>query len=90
VSRWSGIRLGERFNLSVPGDVAFTVDGEPVDFTQLVTSRGIMIIGLPNMAYVFGHFRHSWTLPVDLVSGLLHRSRVRVPGRLQMVSPDTP
>ena len=46
------------FNMSVLGDVAFTVDGEPVDFTERVTWRGIMINGLPNMAYVFGYFRY--------------------------------
>ncbi|MGH3195579.1 MAG: hypothetical protein ACRDNT_06520, partial [Streptosporangiaceae bacterium] len=61
------------FNLSVLGDVAFTVDGKPVDFTERVTWRGIMINGLPNMAYVFGYFRHSWTLRVDLVSDLVGR-----------------
>jgi hypothetical protein len=61
------------FNLSVLGDVAFTVDAEPVDFTQRVTWRGIMISGLPNMAYVFGYFRHSWTLRVDLVADLVCR-----------------
>ena len=61
------------FNLSVLGDVAFTVEGEPVDFTERVTWRGIMINGLPNMAYVFGYFRHSWTLRVDLVSDLVGR-----------------
>ena len=61
------------FNLSLFGDVAFTVDGEPVDFTERVTWRGIMISGVPNMAYVFGYFRHSWTLRVDLVCDLLVR-----------------
>src|ERR1700722_4098179 len=61
------------FNLSVFGDVAFAVDGEPVDFTERVTWRGIMIEGVPNMAYVFGYFRHSWTLRVDLVSDLVSR-----------------
>ena len=61
------------FNMSVLGDVAFTVDDEPVDFTEHVTWRGIMINGLPNMAYVFGYFRHSWTLRVDLVSDLVIR-----------------
>jgi len=61
------------FNLSVLGDVVFTVDSEPVDFTQRVTWRGIMINGLPNMAYIFGYFRHSWTLRVDLVSDLVGR-----------------
>ncbi len=61
------------FNLSVLGDVAFSVDGEPVDFTEHVTWRGIMLDGLPNLAYVFGYFRHSWTLRVDLVGDLLIR-----------------
>jgi cation diffusion facilitator CzcD-associated flavoprotein CzcO len=61
------------FNLSVLGDVAFSVDGDPVDFTERVTWRGIMINGLPNMAYIFGYFRHSWTLRVDLVSDLVGR-----------------
>jgi cation diffusion facilitator CzcD-associated flavoprotein CzcO len=61
------------FNLSLFGDVAFAVDDEPVDFTERVTWRGIMISGVPNMAYVFGYFRHSWTLRVDLVADLLTR-----------------
>ena len=61
------------FNLSLFGDVAFAVDGEPVDFTEHVTWRGIMISGVPNMAYVFGYFRHSWTLRVDLVCDLVVR-----------------
>ena len=61
------------FNLSVLGDVAFTVDGEAVDFPARVTWRGIMISGVPNMAYVFGYFRHSWTLRVDLVTDLVGR-----------------
>ncbi|MBN1092870.1 NAD(P)/FAD-dependent oxidoreductase [Blastococcus sp. TML/M2B] len=82
----TGIRLGSGdeleadvvvsatgFNLSVLGDVAFTVDGEPVDFPERVTWRGLMISGIPNMAYVFGYFRHSWTLRVDLVSDLVIR-----------------
>jgi len=61
------------FSMSVLGDVAFSVDSEPVDFTERVTWRGIMINGLPNMAYVFGYFRHSWTLRVDLVCDLVGR-----------------
>jgi monooxygenase len=61
------------FDLSAFGEVAFTVDGEPVDFSRRVTWRGIMISGVPNMAYVFGYFRHSWTLRVDLVCDLVGR-----------------
>jgi monooxygenase len=61
------------FTMSLFGDVAFAVDGEPVDFTGRVTWRGIMISGVPNMAYIFGYLRHSWTLRVDLVCDLLTR-----------------
>ncbi|MGY1827713.1 flavin-containing monooxygenase [Blastococcus sp. SYSU DS0541] len=61
------------FDLCLFGGIAFTVDGEPVDFTQRVTWRGTMISGVPNMAYVFGYFRASWTLRADLVSELVCR-----------------
>ncbi|TCK24546.1 flavin-containing monooxygenase [Pseudonocardia endophytica] len=61
------------FNLAVLGDIPFTVDGEAVDFSQRVTWRGLMISGVPNMAYAFGYFRHSWTLRVDLVNDVVER-----------------
>lgn len=61
------------FDLAVFGDVPFTVDGERVDFTRRVTWRGLMISGVPNMAYSFGYFRHSWTLRVDLVNDVVGR-----------------
>ena len=61
------------FDLSVFGDVAFTVDGRPVDFAETVTYRGLMFTGLPNLAYVFGYFRHSWTLRADLISDFVCR-----------------
>ena len=80
------------FNMSVFGDIAFTVDGQPVDFTERVTWRGIMISGLPNMAYVFGYFRHSWTLRVDLVSDLVCRvlASMRDKGATQVVPTPRP
>ncbi len=49
------------------------MDGEPVSFPERVTWRGIMVSGVPNMAYVFSYFRHSWTLRADLVSDLVCR-----------------
>jgi monooxygenase len=61
------------FDMSLFGDVAFTVDDQPVDFTEHVTYRGIMISDVPNMAYVFGYFRSSWTLRADLVSEFVCR-----------------
>jgi monooxygenase len=69
------------FTLSVFGDIPFTVDGEPVDFAERVTWRGIMISGVPNMVYAFGYFRHSWTLRVDLVNDVVGRILERMAER---------
>ncbi|HTU75060.1 MAG TPA: NAD(P)/FAD-dependent oxidoreductase [Trebonia sp.] len=59
------------FNMSLFGGIEFTVDGAPVDFTDRVTWRGVMISGVPNMAYIFGYLRYSWTLRADLVCDLV-------------------
>ncbi len=61
------------FNLSVLGDIPFSKDGEPIDFSQTVTYRGMMFTGVPNMAWVFGYFRASWTLRVDLMGDFVSR-----------------
>ena len=61
------------FNLSVLGDIAFTIDGEPLVFADTVGWRGTMFTGIPNMAWVFGYFRASWTLRVDIVADFLCR-----------------
>ena len=55
------------FNLNVLGDIHFQVDGQPLDFASSVTWRGAMFTGLPNLVWVFGYFRASWTLRADLL-----------------------
>jgi cation diffusion facilitator CzcD-associated flavoprotein CzcO len=61
------------FNLSVLGDIAFTVDGKRIDFHDTVTYRGMMFTGVPNLLWVFGYFRASWTLRVDLLCDFVCR-----------------
>lgn len=61
------------FHLNVLGDIAFTIDGRPLDFADTVTYRGMMFTGVPNMAWVFGYFRASWTLRADLVADFVCR-----------------
>ncbi len=56
------------FHLSVLGGIPFSIDGTPVDFHDTVTYRGMMFTGVPNMLWVFGYFRASWTLRADLIS----------------------
>ncbi|MFZ4719573.1 MAG: flavin-containing monooxygenase [Ilumatobacteraceae bacterium] len=61
------------FNLSVLGDIPFEVDGAPVHWPETVTYRGMMFTGVPNMLWVFGYFRASWTLRADLISDFVCR-----------------
>ncbi|MBL8571096.1 MAG: NAD(P)/FAD-dependent oxidoreductase [Phreatobacter sp.] len=82
----TGIRLGSGdeleadvvvtatgFHLSVMGDIPFSVDGKAVDFADTVTYRGMMFTGVPNLVWVFGYFRASWTLRTDLVADFVCR-----------------
>ena len=55
------------------GDIAFEIDGKPLDFAETVTYRGMMFTGVPNMVWVFGYFRASWTLRTDLVADFVCR-----------------
>jgi cation diffusion facilitator CzcD-associated flavoprotein CzcO len=61
------------FHLSVLGDIPFSIDGKPLDFADTVTYRGMMFTGVPNMVWVFGYFRASWTLRVDMVADFVCR-----------------
>ncbi len=61
------------FNLSVLGDIDFVVDGKPLAFHETVTYRGMMFTGVPNMAWVFGYLRNSWTLRTELIADFVCR-----------------
>ena len=55
------------FNLNVMGDIQFTIDGKKLNFADTVSYRGMMFTGVPNLIWVFGYFRASWTLRADLI-----------------------
>ena len=61
------------FNINVLGDIDFVIDGKPLVFSDTVTYRGMMFTGVPNLAWVFGYFRASWTLRSDLVADFVCR-----------------
>jgi cation diffusion facilitator CzcD-associated flavoprotein CzcO len=61
------------FNMNIMGDIAFAIDGKPLDFHDTVTYRGMMFTGVPNMAWVFGYFRASWTLRSELIADFVCR-----------------
>lgn len=61
------------FDLLPLGDIDFHINGEPLKFGDTVTYRGMMFTGVPNMAWVFGYFRASWTLRVDIMADFIVR-----------------
>ncbi len=61
------------FELSVLGDIEFSIDGRPLEFSDTVTFWGAMFTGVPNMVWVFGYLRASWTLRADMVAEFVCR-----------------
>jgi len=60
--------------LAMAGKVDFSVDGQPLDFTQHFYYKGCMFSDVPNMAIVFGYLNASWTLKVDIVADFVCRT----------------
>jgi cation diffusion facilitator CzcD-associated flavoprotein CzcO len=54
-------------NLLAFGGITLTVDGAPVNLSEKVAFKGMMLDGLPNFAYSFGYTNSSWTLKVGPV-----------------------
>ena len=54
--------------LVVLSGVDFTVDGQPVNFADTWSYKGMMYSGVPNLAQTFGYINASWTLRADLTS----------------------
>jgi monooxygenase len=50
------------------GGITLSVDGEDVDVGQTFAYRGMMLSGVPNMAFSFGYTNQSWTLGSDLTA----------------------
>jgi len=55
-------------NLLFLGGAELSVDGAPVDLASTMAYRGMMLSGVPNMAFTTGYTNASWTLKADLTS----------------------
>ncbi len=73
------------------GGVRLSVGGQPVELGGLAAYRGLMLSGVPNLAYCIGYVNASWTLRADLshryvVKLLRHLDR----NGLAVATPQTP
>ncbi len=53
-------------NMLALGGVQLSVDGEDVELPRTMTYRGMMLSGVPNMAFALGYTNASWTLKCEL------------------------
>jgi len=60
-------------NLLPLGGISLTVDGSEINVPERVAYKGMMLEGVPNMAFAIGYTNASWTLKVDLVSSYVSR-----------------
>jgi monooxygenase len=60
-------------NLLPLGAISMTVDGAALVVSEHVTYKGMMLDGVPNMAFAIGYTNASWTLKVDLVASYVTR-----------------
>ena len=50
------------------GGIKLVVDGKPVEVSDTMAYRALMLSGIPNFLYTIGYTNASWTLKADLVS----------------------
>jgi monooxygenase len=55
-------------NLKLMGGLRLVVDGQEIDPPQCRVYKGMMLSGIPNLAFAMGYTNASWTLKADLTS----------------------
>ena len=55
-------------NVQMMGGAEVEVDGAPLEVSERVTYKSVMLDGVPNAVLVFGYTNASWTLKADLAS----------------------
>ncbi|MGV0837652.1 flavin-containing monooxygenase [Mycolicibacterium thermoresistibile] len=60
-------------NLQLFGGAEIKRNGKPVELTETMAYKGMMLTGMPNMAFTIGYTNASWTLKADLVSEFVCR-----------------
>ena len=78
-------------NLLIFGGIELTVDGRPIDVSQTLAYKGMMLNGVPNFAFTIGYTNASWTLKADLVARYVGRILRRMDRRGEVtITPQAP
>lgn len=60
-------------NIQILGGIQATIDGQPLNTSEHMLYKGIMISDVPNMALIIGYINASWTLKVDIAAEYICR-----------------
>jgi monooxygenase len=60
-------------NLLPVGGIELAVDGDQVRVSDRIAYLGMMLDGVPNLAFTIGYTNASWTLKADLIAGYVTR-----------------
>ncbi|UWX96680.1 alpha/beta fold hydrolase [Arthrobacter zhaoxinii] len=66
------------FTVQILGGMELRLDGVPVNLAEHVAYRGVMLSGIPNMAFAIGYTNASWTLKVGLLTRWFSRLLTRM------------
>jgi cation diffusion facilitator CzcD-associated flavoprotein CzcO/pimeloyl-ACP methyl ester carboxylesterase len=78
-------------NILAIGGITLFVDGRPVDVSEALTYKGMMLAGVPNFSLTIGYTNASWTLKADLVARYVCRLLNHMDRRgLDTVTPRAP
>jgi cation diffusion facilitator CzcD-associated flavoprotein CzcO len=67
--------------LKLMSGLQLVVDGEPVELSKTLVYKGMMLSGVPNMAFAIGYTNASWTLKCDLTAEYVCRLLNHMDGR---------
>ncbi len=55
------------------GNIEYRIDGQLTSIPEKFTYRGVMISDMPNLAWIFGYIRTSWTMRSDMIAHYICR-----------------
>ena len=59
--------------IQILGGIKATIDGKPMNTSQHMLYKGVMVSDVPNMAMIIGYINASWTLKVDIAADYICR-----------------
>ena len=59
--------------IQILGGIKATIDGKPMNTSQHMLYKGVMVSDVPNMAMIIGYINASWTLKVDIAAEYISR-----------------